>query len=143
MGPTPLPTAWPTYKIITLSPTASAQPTITSSESPSASPSAKNLLLSQGKTSTASSVNAGNIASFAVDGNPGSRWESVHGINDEWLQVDLGDIFHLYRVMTHWENACAKVYDIQVSNDGVSFTTVWSKSDGTFGWELLRVLSEA
>ena len=63
----------------------------------------------------------------------GSRWESAHGIEDVWLQVDLGITYVISKVVVDWEFAAAKIYDIEVSNDGVSFTSVWSKNDGFGG----------
>ena len=47
------------------------------------------------------------------------------------MKVDFARTFD--HVIAYWEFACAKSYDIQVSNDGSSFTTVWSKIDGSAG----------
>jgi len=89
----------------------------------------------------ASSENGGLSASNAFDGNLGSRWGSHHGIENVYLQVDLGDVYAIDRVSIHWEFAAAKIYDIQVSDYGDSFTTVWSKTDGVGGMgEIVSVL---
>jgi hypothetical protein len=128
LGETSPPTPHPTYKFFTLSPTVSSAP----SDAPvTLSPTIPRVELAQGKTSSASSGN--NAAFRAFDGNIGSRWESVHGVNDVWIQVDLGAIYELTKVITHWETASAKSYDVQVSDDGVSFTTVWTKANGFAG----------
>ena len=95
-------------------------------------PTATPVVLPVGEVST-SSVNGWGVAEKAFDGNMGSRWESVHGVDEVWLQADLGYIYQLDKVSISWEHSAAKVYDIQVSNDGVSFTTVWSKTDGYGG----------
>jgi len=101
---------------------------------PSKSPITDDVMISQDKSSSASSENwAGSVASKAFDGDMGSRWESVHGIEDVWLQVDLGDMFAISKVVIDWEFSAAKIYDIEVSNDGVSFTSVWTKNDGFGG----------
>jgi hypothetical protein len=48
-------------------------------------------LLSQGKPTTASSIeNAGTPAAAATDGNTGTRWSSAFS-DPQWLQVDLHD----------------------------------------------------
>ena len=99
-----------------------------------APPTITNVLISQDKASSASSENsAGSASSKAFDGDMGSRWESAHGIEDVWLQVDLGITYVISKVVVDWEFAAAKIYDIEVSNDGVSFTSVWSKNDGFGG----------
>lgn len=130
-GPSSAPTPYPTYEIITLAPTVSSSPT---SLSPTSSPTIINVLISQGKASSASSENwAGSAASKAFDGDSGSRWESVHGVDDVWLLVDLGGMYAISKVVIDWEIAAAKGYDIEVSSDGVSFTSVWTKNDGSAG----------
>src|SRR5690349_19802526 len=51
---------------------------------------AAEVVLSQGKPTTASSVEwAGSPASGATDGNTGTRWSSAFAAA-QWLQVDLG-----------------------------------------------------
>ncbi len=98
------------------------------------------VLLSQGKTATASSTeNTDYLAArYAVDGDTGTRWASA--ANDaEWLQVDLGQTSHIERVDLRWEAAYGKNYAIQVSNDGSSWTTINSRTGGTGGNESLAV----
>ena len=84
--------------------------------------------LAQGKMTSAS--HEIQPSSRAFDGNMGSRWESTHGVDDVWLQVDLGASYAIRSVKTHWEISSAKKYDLEISEDGVTFTTVWSKIDG-------------
>ena len=135
MGPSSPPTSWPTYKAISLAPTASKVPTLSPITSP---PSLSRFEIARGKISSASSVNiAATVAALAFDGNPGTRWESTHGVDDVWLQVDLGGLFLVSEVKISWEFACARKYDIELSTDGVSFTSVWSKTDGVGGMGLI------
>ena len=96
-------------------------------------------LLSQGKTATASSVeNASFPASAAVDGNTGTRWSSAFS-DPQWLQVDLGASASISQVVLHWETAYATAFQIQTSNDGTTWTTIYSTTTGTGGIQTLNV----
>ncbi|MGW7318900.1 discoidin domain-containing protein [Streptomyces sp. NPDC054854] len=90
-------------------------------------------LLSQGKPTTASSIeNAGTPAAAAVDGDNGTRWSS--GFADpQWIQVDLGAPAQLGQVVLRWETAAAKAYRIELSTDGRSWSTAYSTSAGVGG----------
>lgn len=86
------------------------------------------------KFATTSSVYGNNIANYAVDGNMGSRWETIHGEGlTDWLQVDLGDTYTIDSFKINWETAAAKEYQFQVSVDGTTWTTVCNVSDGKSG----------
>lgn len=81
-------------------------------------------LISQGKTATSSSDEwEGYAASYAFDGNTGSRWASSWTDN-EWIYVDLGQTYTVDKVVLNWEGAYGKDYNIDVSTDGVEWTTV-------------------
>jgi hypothetical protein len=86
-------------------------------------------LLSQGKTTVASSTQGGFGASLAVDGNTGSRWASNYN-NAEWIYVDLGASYTINRVVLNWEAAYGKGYQIQVSDNATSWTTIFSTTTG-------------
>ncbi|MFI7547615.1 glycosyl hydrolase [Actinoplanes sp. NPDC049599] len=87
-------------------------------------------LLSQGKTATASSVEAGYPANLAVDGDAATRWSSAFA-DPQWLQVDLGSAQPLGRVELTWEAAYGKAYQIQTSANGTSWTPVATVTNGT------------
>ena len=81
-------------------------------------------------TATASSVctvckdnGEPNEAWKAVDGTTDTRWESRHADN-EWLLVDLGVVKNINATQIFWEGAYSTKYSIDVSTDGVNFTTV-------------------
>ncbi|MGC9665148.1 discoidin domain-containing protein [Planosporangium sp. 12N6] len=96
-------------------------------------------LLSQGKPATASSTeNGGTPASAAVDGNTGTRWSSAFS-DPQWLQVDLGTTATISQVVLQWETAYGKAYQIQVSGDASTWTTIYSTTTGTGGTETLNV----
>jgi hypothetical protein len=96
-------------------------------------------LLSQGKTATASSTEgAGYAASLAVDGDTGTRWASAWS-DPQWLQVDLGATDTISQVTLQWEAAYATGFQIQVSPDASTWTTVYSTTTGTGGTQNLTV----
>jgi beta-glucanase (GH16 family) len=96
-------------------------------------------LLSQGHPATASSLeNATFPAANAVDGNTGTRWSS--GFSDpQWLQVDLGATHSISRVVLNWEPAYGRAFQVQTSNDGSTWTSIYSTTTGTGGVQDLNV----
>ena len=93
----------------------------------------------QGRTATASSAeNATTPASAAVDGNTGTRWSSAFG-DPQWLQVDLGSTQTVCGVALSWEAAYATAYQIQVSNDASTWTSIYSTTTGAGGNQALTV----
>jgi hypothetical protein len=76
-------------------------------------------------TPTASSVepNSGNVASSAFDGNVNTRWESAY-TDPQSISVDLGQISTIHSIVLNWENAAGATYNLNVSNDGSTWTTV-------------------
>ncbi|SDC94863.1 Exo-beta-1,3-glucanase, GH17 family [Glycomyces harbinensis] len=97
-------------------------------------------LLSQQRPASASSEESADYtpASAAFDGDPGTRWSSQFN-DDEWIQVDLGDVFDLTRVELVWEAAYATAYEIQVSADGSSWTTAHTEDAGRGGSETISL----
>ncbi|NUR47301.1 MAG: discoidin domain-containing protein, partial [Hamadaea sp.] len=96
-------------------------------------------LLSQGKPVTASSTeNAGTPAANAVDGNTGTRWSSAFS-DPQWIQVDLGATATVSQVVLQWEAAYATAFQLQVSADATTWTTVYSTTTGTGGTQTLTV----
>jgi hypothetical protein len=95
--------------------------------------------IAQGKTATASSLeNATFPASNAVDGNTGTRWSSAFA-DPQWLEVDLGSSQAICQVTLDWEAAYATGFQIQVSPDGSTWTTIYSTTTGTGGVQALSV----
>lgn len=88
--------------------------------------------LALGKTAQASTVNGSNSAMAAIDGNETTRWESEFEDN-QWIYVDLEEVFLIKRVVIQWQNAAAEVYALQVSDDAENWTTIDSVSDGSSG----------
>ncbi len=96
-------------------------------------------LLSQGRPATASSTESGAYpASAAVDGSTGTRWSSQFA-DPQWLQVDLGAAASVSQVVLNWEAAYASAFQIQVSDDGSTWTSIYSTGTGTGGVQTLTV----
>jgi len=101
--------------------------------------SAASSLLSQGRPATASSTESGAYpASAAVDGSTGTRWSSQFA-DPQWLQVDLGAAASVSQVVLNWEAAYASAFQIQVSDDGSTWTSIYSTGTGTGGVQTLTV----
>jgi len=97
--------------------------------------------LALGKTASSSSnENSSLVAANAFDGNPTTRWSSQFS-DPQWLQVDLGSVQTIGRVVLNWEGAYGKAYQLQTSNDGSTWTTIYSTSSGNGGVENISGLS--
>ncbi|MBO2450817.1 discoidin domain-containing protein [Actinomadura barringtoniae] len=91
------------------------------------------------RPATASSVENGAFpASAAVDGNAGTRWSSAFS-DPQWIQVDLGSRQEVCQVVLNWEAAYGKSFQIQVSDNGTSWTSIYSTTTGTGGAQTLNV----
>ena len=79
-------------------------------------------------------------STFAVDGDPGTRWSSEFA-DAQWLAVDLGINVRLDRVVLKWEAAYGSDYDFLVSTDGLSWTTVRTVTNADGGVDELTDLT--
>jgi hypothetical protein len=96
-------------------------------------------LLSQGKPATASSVQGpATPASAAVDGNTSTRWSSAFS-DPQWIQVDLGTTAAVSQVVLNWQSSYAVAFQIQVSTNGSTWTTLYSTTSGPGGVQTLAV----
>jgi hypothetical protein len=90
-------------------------------------------IVSRNKPATSSSNESGTLApGKAVDGNQGTRWASATG-DDQWIRIDLQNRYRIDRVMLYWDAAYGKEFEIQISDDGSSWTSLYHKSDATGG----------
>jgi hypothetical protein len=60
-------------------------------------------------------------------------------VDGAWLQVDLGSAQSFSTVQLAWEAAYARSYTVQASNDGASWTTLYSTTSGNGGFDTLPV----
>ena len=72
-------------------------------------------------------------ASNAIDKDGGTRWESAHAIDPSWISFDLGAAKTLTQIAIDWEAGNAAAYTVQGSNDNANWTTIASRTGGTFG----------
>ena len=97
--------------------------------------------LAYGKTAVATSAEGDNVASNVCDGSMGTRWAtgsrqeetSEEDFKASNITIDLGDYHYITTIYTYWETAFGKDYDLQVSVDGETFTTVKEVRNGTIG----------
>ncbi|RZK50894.1 MAG: T9SS type A sorting domain-containing protein, partial [Hymenobacter sp.] len=82
------------------------------------------------KPVTATSTEAPNAATYAVDGDPTTRWGSLYTDPQE-LTVDLGAPYALSRVVVLWETALAKDYLVQGSIDNATWATLKTVTGNT------------
>ncbi len=75
-----------------------------------------------------------------MDGNTGTRWSSAFS-DPQWLEVDLGSSQSICGVTLNWETAYAKAFQIQVSTDNATWTSIFSTTTGTGGVQNLTGLS--
>jgi hypothetical protein len=93
----------------------------------------------QGRPATASSSESAAFpAGSAVDGNTATRWSSAFS-DPQWLQVDLGSSQSICQVVLTWEAAYARSFQIQVSSDAATWTSVYSTTTGSGGTQTLDV----
>jgi lysophospholipase L1-like esterase len=81
--------------------------------------------------SASSSIN-GNVASNAVDADYTTMWQSAAS-NNQWIYVDLGSIKNLDGVFLNWGPDYGQSYQIQVSSNALTWTSVYTNNTGTRG----------
>ena len=92
-------------------------------------------LASQGSSATASSGNAGD----AIDGNEGTRWESAQTDDETWT-LDMGQARTFSRIKIKWEGAYAKEFTLSISNDGESWSNLYTETNLTHAdWQTIDV----
>ncbi|MCL2880074.1 MAG: discoidin domain-containing protein, partial [Treponema sp.] len=101
--------------------------------------------LAYNKPVSASSVEAAytNYPEKAVDGNMSTRWSSEWNIDPSWITVDLETKTTINRVNISWESSYAKEYEIQVSDNGTDWTTVYHTGAGKGGQETVSFTQAA
>jgi hypothetical protein len=100
----------------------------TGETSPALLPVLRNVALNRPAFSS-SVENPGLTPSNAVDGDLTTRWSSQHS-DPQWIYVDLGIRRNIERVVLHWETAYGKAYQIQVSDDAINWTDIYSTTVG-------------
>jgi hypothetical protein len=90
---------------------------------PGANDTCNSFNLALNKPVVASTVAAGFPAPAAFDNDLFTRWASYPS-DSEYIYVDLGAEYDLCEVVIKWENALGKDFQIQVSDDAITWTTI-------------------
>jgi lysophospholipase L1-like esterase len=85
-----------------------------------------------------SSVANGNVASNAVDGDYTTMWSSAPPDN-QWIYVDLGSVLNVTGVYLNWGPDYGQNYEVQISNDAVNWTGVYTNNSGIGGIDRISV----
>jgi type II secretory pathway pseudopilin PulG len=75
---------------------------------------------------------------LATDGSLATRWASDWS-DPQWITVDLGQVAPIKHIQLAWEAAYARAYQLQVSSDGASWTTLFSTTSGDGGFDDIAV----
>ena len=86
----------------------------------------ENIALNKPASALNTTTQTGQGPSSAFDGDKGTRWGGGQ-TSPNWLQVDLGDVYDIHKVVMEWEASYATNYLIQVSTDGDSWTTAFTR----------------
>src|SRR5258706_36908 len=127
IGPSPTPTRTNTPAPPTLTPTRTNTPATGS-----------NLALNKPVTCSPTPQYA---CANAVDGNLCTRWASAQGVDPQWIQIDLGAPQSISHVILRWETAYGKAYQVQTSNDGTTWATIYSTTTRDAGGDDLTGLT--
>ncbi len=104
---------------------------------------AADVLLSQGKPTTASSTQGTGLeASKATDGDVNSRWSSQWS-DPQWIQVDLQQPNAVSQVILRWEGAYGRAFQIQTSLNGTDWTNAYTTTTGTGGTQTIAITGTA
>jgi len=71
----------------------------------------------------------------AIDNNLSTRWESRFQVDPSWIDVDFGFPVYFSEVDVLWQSACASVYDIDVSDDATTWTSLKSLTSNPIVWQ--------
>lgn len=79
------------------------------------------------------------VGEKAVDGDSTTRWSAAKA-DSQYLTVDLGEVTSISEVLLYFY-AETTDYEIQVSTDGETFSTVHHQTNGTSGETIMRQVS--
>jgi hypothetical protein len=75
------------------------------------------------------------VADMAIDKDFTTRWESVFQVDPSWIDVDFGFPVHVSEVDILWQSDCASAYDIDISDDAATWTTLKSLTTNPVAWQ--------
>jgi calcium-activated chloride channel regulator 4 len=71
-------------------------------------------------------------AAQVIDHDFSLRWSSAFA-DPQWVMLDLGATRFIHRAILYWEDAASSDYDIQVSDNATTWTTVYTDHAGNGG----------
>ncbi len=93
------------------------------------------LSLNRDFRASSTEVHSLNVGANAVDGNPSTHWTSS-SFDPQWYLVILDKPYDIRQVVLNWDVNSAKDYRIDVSVNGVAWTTVLAKTNMPAGARL-------
>jgi|HubBroStandDraft_1064217.scaffolds.fasta_scaffold07473_3 hypothetical protein len=75
------------------------------------------------------------VATNAIDNNFSTRWESLFQVDPSWIEVDFGVPVYFSEIDILWQSACASAYDVDVSSDATTWTTLKSLTTNPVVWQ--------
>ncbi len=95
--------------------------------------SAENEIQQPGQTVTVSSTQAGNIASYAIDGSISTRWCAVDATYPQWIKIDLGQQCFIGGYEINWYSNASRSYryKIELSDDDAIYNLSIDKQANT------------
>lgn len=85
------------------------------------------------KQVSASSVESNQLSANLVnDGNIYTRWSSAFK-DSQYVDINLGNSYKLYKALLRWEAASAKNYSLKVSNDAIHWRYLYMEYNGNGG----------
>ncbi|MGA5127016.1 discoidin domain-containing protein [Streptomyces pseudogriseolus] len=78
----------------------------------------------------------------ATDGRADTRWASDWS-DPQWIQVDLGSATPVRKLQLVWDPAYAKSYEVQVSDNGSAWRTIYSTTTGNGDIDTIDVAATA
>ena len=103
---------------------------------------AKTQLISQNRPVIASSVESALFPpENAIDGNPKTSWSSAWS-DPQWIAIDFGTSTKFNQVELDWTASYALVYQLQVSDDGLHWQTIYTQNDGKGNTETINVSAQ-
>ncbi len=84
--------------------------------------------LALGARTSASSEQA--PSQHAVDGKFDTRWDTKPNVDPGWIMLDLGSRKTFRKIHLFWENAYASEYNLEISDNGKAWRTIFVEKDG-------------
>lgn len=91
---------------------------------------------------TSSDEDASLTGNFAIDGDSKTRWSSQFA-NNQWIEVDLGQVQYLKKLSLHWQNSRAVHYQVEVSDDGNAWRQVFEDTQGQGEFDEIPLVTSA